>query len=390
VSLLFDLSGAQYRRANSFNGGAEYVKAVLKRLLERLPSGLDLQILLQSGKILDSEVQDWIGQRYRTWTFARETEVPGLIRASGAAVFFSGMPYSYKISSMPGCRLVYTVHGLRELECQDDRYHGLYLTGGLKEWLRWKREALFPQRERKSAVARFRGMLDPLSERDLIVAVSEHTRTGLKYHVPSVQAPVRVWASPPKPVAGAPDPSLVPLQSKYFLMVSGNRWIKNAMRGIAAFDRLLDRPQSPVAGMKMVVTGGLTKPMRSRIRHRDAFIILDYTTAEQLAGLMQNAWALFYPSLNEGFGYPPLEAMQWGTPVLTSAATSLTEVCGNGAMFFNPYSEMEMQYRLIAMADPEVRKAHSAAGLQWQRSMAAKQERDLEALVGELIGADRG
>src|SRR5690606_23472452 len=55
-----------------------------------------------------------------------------------------------------------------------------------------------------------------------------------------------------------------------------------------------------------------------------------------MKALVQGARALVYPSLEEGFGLPPLEAMALGTLAIVSNATSMPEVCGDGAWLFDP------------------------------------------------------
>jgi glycosyltransferase involved in cell wall biosynthesis len=61
-----------------------------------------------------------------------------------------------------------------------------------------------------------------------------------------------------------------------------------------------------------------------------------------LAGLYSTAAALVYPSLYEGFGIPPLEAMSFGCPVVCSRTSSLPEVVGSAAELFDPADEEEM------------------------------------------------
>ena len=63
-----------------------------------------------------------------------------------------------------------------------------------------------------------------------------------------------------------------------------------------------------------------------------------YVPEEQLPGLYAGALALLYPSLYEGFGLPPLEAMACGIPVVTSSTTSLPEVTGDAAILVDPES----------------------------------------------------
>ena len=57
---------------------------------------------------------------------------------------------------------------------------------------------------------------------------------------------------------------------------------------------------------------------------------------DELVGLYRRAAALVFPSLYEGFGLPPVEAMACGCPVAASSAGSLPEVCGDAAVLFDP------------------------------------------------------
>ncbi len=66
--------------------------------------------------------------------------------------------------------------------------------------------------------------------------------------------------------------------------------------------------------------------------------------------LYENALGFVFPSIYEGFGLPVLEAMQLGTPVITSNAASLPEVAGDACVMVNPYETRELA-RAIAMVD---------------------------------------
>lgn len=72
---------------------------------------------------------------------------------------------------------------------------------------------------------------------------------------------------------------------------------------------------------------------------------------EYLASHYLNAFALIYPSLYEGFGLPPLEAMSLGCPVLTANAGSLPEICQDAAVFFNPTSISDISSKLELLYD---------------------------------------
>ena len=92
-----------------------------------------------------------------------------------------------------------------------------------------------------------------------------------------------------------------------------------------------------------------------------------HVSLNELAELYRSAAALVFPSLYEGFGFPPLEAMASGCPVAVSTAGSLPEVCGDAARTFDPTSVEEMAEAIEDVLDhPE---AWVARGLERARSL---------------------
>lgn len=83
--------------------------------------------------------------------------------------------------------------------------------------------------------------------------------------------------------------------------------------------------------LDMIICGlGKQNKSSERIKY------LGYVTREELVGLYQGALAFIFPSAYEGFGYPVLEAMSYGTPVISSSAYSLSEVVGEGGILVDP------------------------------------------------------
>jgi glycosyltransferase involved in cell wall biosynthesis len=84
----------------------------------------------------------------------------------------------------------------------------------------------------------------------------------------------------------------------------------------------------------------------------------------QVKALYQNALCLVFPSLYEGYGLPPLEAMLCGCPVVASRAASMLEVCGNAALYAEPGDADGMAAQIQRLRrDPALRAAMIGRGL---------------------------
>lgn len=87
-----------------------------------------------------------------------------------------------------------------------------------------------------------------------------------------------------------------------------------------------------------------------------------YISDRELAELFGSSKALVYPSFYEGFGFPPLEAMAAGTPVVTSRTSSLPEIVGNAALLVDPYSHEDIAEKIAKALHPAVALELIAAG----------------------------
>ena len=125
-----------------------------------------------------------------------------------------------------------------------------------------------------------------------------------------------------RPDGGAREP---------FLLYPANRWPhKNHERLFEAVERV--RRERPELTLVLTGSGHEGKPAPEGV------VVRGRVAPEELVCLYRTASALVFPSLYEGFGQPPLEAMACGCPVATSSAGSLPEVCGDAARYFDPRS----------------------------------------------------
>ena len=99
----------------------------------------------------------------------------------------------------------------------------------------------------------------------------------------------------------------------------------------------------------------------------------------------QHATALVFPSLFEGFGYPPIEAITCGTPVIASNVTSIPEILGDAGIYFSPYYPADL-YRainvLLANNDNDRLMGRMARRCS---EILSKQKSDLEHLIDIIL-----
>lgn len=132
----------------------------------------------------------------------------------------------------------------------------------------------------------------------------------------------------------------------------------------------------------MVVIGLTTgNAFLKKIKHPDSFVFLPYLDRADLEAAYKYAYCLIYPSLNEGFGYPPLEAMKYGVPIIASPLASIPEVCGDSVLYANPYSVDEIAMRIIQIENAEEHKQYSSKAHIRQKHIANVQAEHLEQLV---------
>ncbi len=170
----------------------------------------------------------------------------------------------------------------------------------------------------------------------------------------------------------------------YALFVGAIEPKKNLKRLLRAYlETDLDEPLA-VVGRRAWLWRGEVEEARSWKARNGAspILFLDYAPRDDLRYLYSGARALLFPSLYEGFGLPCLEAMRLGVPVLTSTTSSLPEVCGEAALYVNPFDGRDLQAKIKAlMSDAALRHELSAAGLIQAQKFTAERyrERLLEA-----------
>jgi glycosyltransferase involved in cell wall biosynthesis len=232
----------------------------------------------------------------------------------------------------------------------------------------------FPELLQKETLAALEmQMLREITTADAIVCVSESTRRDLLqfYRVDPGRA-VAIHSGLGTPPAPEPIDGLPP---RYLLFVSTIEPRKNLETLLDAYAKL--RRGGRYDGALVVVgrIGWKSESLVPRLNGED-IVHLDYLRAAQLATVYERAEAFVFPSIYEGFGFPLLEAMARGIPCVAARSSSLPEIGGDAALYFEPRDAGGLAAHLErVVTDPALRADLAQRG----RTQAAKFRWDVAA-----------
>lgn len=209
-----------------------------------------------------------------------------------------------------------------------------------------------------------------------IIAISNNTRREYQEfsHIPDDKISV-IYEAVASADGITPEPYELPFK-KYILYVGQQPDYKNIPRLAEAHQKLLER--HPDLGL--VLVGRLNKATQ---RNKDLFEkrgyknihFTDFIPDEQRDWVMQHARVYVFPSLMEGFGLPPLIAMQYGTPVASSNTSCMPEILGDAALYFDPRNTDDIAAKIEELlGDEQLRASLIAKGKQqvvkysWQKT----------------------
>jgi glycosyltransferase involved in cell wall biosynthesis len=154
----------------------------------------------------------------------------------------------------------------------------------------------------------------------------------------------------------------------YFVCVGNLKPYKNLGRLVEAFLQIKGRVQEDllIVGKSEGLITGESKEFFERVRGAsDRIELTGPVSHRDLLSLVGHASALIMPSLYEGFGLPPVEAMAAGVPVAVAQAGSMPEVCGDAALYFDPRQVQDIADKLVEIAsDSALRKELKEKGLE--------------------------
>jgi glycosyltransferase involved in cell wall biosynthesis len=179
-----------------------------------------------------------------------------------------------------------------------------------------------------------------LAARDAVVAITHHVAADIARELGPLATPVQVIHNGATDLSGAPQRAVDDLEPPYLLHISRLAPSKNIA---ALLDLAAAWPQ------QRLVLAGASSPYAETVRHQIAerglgnvVLALDIDEAQK-AWLYAHCEGFLFPSLAEGFGLPPIEAMYFGKPVFLSRLTSLPEIGGQVASYFDRFDPAAMR-----------------------------------------------
>ena len=306
-----------------------------------------------------------VAHRAGNYSVAEQFSLPWAIRREGVALFHA--PH-YVLPPLVACRSVVTIHDCIHLMFPQ------YLPGRVAHAYARASIALAAKRATR------------------VMTVSESSKRDIMrlLNMPADRIDVIYNAYDERFGVEPREEDVVRVSERYqlhdqFVLYAGNvKPHKNLARLIEAFQLVrrqgLDQLKLILIGDEISKYAGLRRAVHQYRLHKYVRF-LGYVNEETLAVMYRLAGVFVFPSLYEGFGLPPLEAMASGTPVVTSNLSSLPEVAGDAALLVDPYDPSSIANGIYTvLTDPSVSRRLRQNGpvrarqFSWERSVCRVRE----------------
>lgn len=243
----------------------------------------------------------------------------------------------------------------------------------------------FPETMEKKNLRRLeKGMAYSLRRSDHILTISEFSKREIMELGGVPEGKISVVPCAPSVMAAPADFREVqrrfPIERPYILYVGTIEPRKNLERLIRAFALLKKRER---LSHQLVLAGGegwKSGPIHTAAEnspYKEDILFTGFLSQSEKSALLKNAEVFVFPSLYEGFGIPPLEAMAMDCPVVCAESAALPEAAGDAAVYVDPYDEASIAEGMgkvltdAALAEDLVRRGREQAGkYTWDRAAA--------------------
>lgn len=387
--VLFDITGTQPKlRAGTFDGATNYAIAVLERLLTE--ENLKISLVALKDKGLDKELEKRIsGRNIKIYEIENIEEVNNIIEKEEIDTFFTPLADREIFINRTKAKYIGTIHDMWKFQLTEEnfKYQLLYFSKYtvIKKYIKNFIKVILKRKTKENMRIEYEKLIDNM---DCIITDSEYSKASIikefsnseKIEVlyPALSKEFKLEENYEKKIEEIEESYKIK-NKKFFLLISGNRITKNNHRAIYQLDKFFDKNNS--SEYKIVVTGAKNNK-KYTLKNREKFVFLDYVETEELILLYKMAFCFVYPTMFEGFGYPPLEAMKYGTPIISSTTSSITQIYGESLLYFNPLIENEILTRIVQIVyDKEVRDNQIVKIEEKYKEISKRQSEDMNKLV---------
>ena len=281
-----------------------------------------------------------------------------------------------------GCKVVLVIHDMLDEETEASKVEYLYYVRHAGRFLRNNLGRIKVRLTSGTLTDRSTLMQRLIESNDSdIVTVSRYTKQSIEYFFPQYADKIHVFYSPMKVCPQTKETidndvlrSIVENKKKYFLLLSADRVTKNGENMLKAFKRYVEHSSK----QSLLVTTGCKKSLFPQ------HVALPFLSSSDIDNAYKHAHALLYPSMFEGFGYPPIEAMRYGKPVLSSNVCSMPEILGDAPIYFSPLYQSSMFGALRTFENSSYEELQKRATERF-KIVSNQQKEDLERLSTMLL-----
>lgn len=372
ANILFDIISIQ----GCINGGAEFTFRALEELLKL--NNLQIIGLYDSELTFVGRDIEFYHERLHKMIDIQEYEdINQIIEQEKIDSFFIGIAqryFHYQLENIT-CPTTVVIHDIGDIETYDNKISSL-----------WKKDKrfqlkLFPKKDKRSPFNSYHSLIRFFKKPNVnIVTVSDYSKSSILYYFTELSSKTIDVLYPPMRNIQLTDEiedstlkEFLHTHQRYFLLLNVHRRDKNSEMALKVFERFFAEHEGCV-----VTTGGGEKMFSNHIN-------LPLLSPSDLGYTYKHAYALVFPSLQEGFGYPPLEAMGYGVPVLSSNVCSMPIILGNSALLFSPFYKNDLFMKLqILMSNYDYYKEQATIRY---NQIIQKQQKDFKILVEKIINS---
>ncbi len=361
-----------------YNGGLDYAYNLLYQLQE---SKADFSLIVFS---LDVEGIDEIcrDNRFELIKVSNEKEISFLLNKEKKFTFFEPMPYNVEqfIKSHNHGKFYIVIHGLRDIELPNTierlKYGNFY-----KELIKF----IFIKKFKEKLVNKYNKLV--ALENVYVITDSFYSKSSIEFYLDNSKDVVKIYPPAQKELLSSLEKNNDILkkinikEKKYILMTGSERWSKNTKYVTNAISELFMKKNYEI---DILVLGSKS----NSVERYNGFkvVYFDYLDDADFEVVMKNAFLFVYPSLNEGFGYPPLYAMKLGTPVVASSISSIAEVLSSGSLYFCPLEKDDIMLKVDTLiSNVEYREQLVKDGYNRYKKIEELQQEDFKKILNLLI-----